>query len=123
MTEKPGAWRKAPAALVDRFAAAVAGIEGLEQRKMFGYPAGFVGGNMVTGLHQESWIVRLGEDDRSSLASQGWQTFAPMPGRPMREYLALPSEVVTDPETARSWVERAAAYGRTLPPKAPRKSR
>ncbi len=123
MTEKPRAWRKAPAALVDRFAAAVAGIEGLEQRKMFGYPAAFVGGNMVAGLHQESWIVRLGEDDRSSPASQGWQTFAPMPGRPMREYLALPSEVVTDPETARSWVERAAAYGRTLPPKAPRKSR
>jgi TfoX/Sxy family transcriptional regulator of competence genes len=123
VTEKPGAWRKAPAALVERFAAAVAGIEGLEQRKMFGYPAAFVGGNMVTGLHQESWIVRLGEDDRSLLASQGWQTFAPMPGRPMREYLALPSEVAADPETARSWVERAAAHGRTLPPKAPRKSR
>ena len=123
MMEKPGAWRKAPAELVERFAAAVAGIDGLQQRKMFGYPAAFVGGNMVTGLHQESWIVRLGEDERSSLAEQGWQTFAPMPGRPMREYLALPAAVAADPGTARSWVERAAAYGRSLPPKPARKSR
>lgn len=123
MTERPGAWSKAPTELVDRFAAAVAGIEGLEQRKMFGYPAAFIGGNMVTGLHAESWIVRLSEKDRSSLAAQGWLTFAPMPGRPMREYLTLPAAVAADPQTARGWVERAAAYGRTLSPKTPRKSR
>ena len=123
MTEKPGAWRKAPPELVDRFAAAVAGVEGLEQRQMFGYPAAFMGGNMVTGLHQDSWIVRLGQDERSSLAEQGWETFSPMPGRPMREYLALPAAVAADPQAARSLVERAAAYGRSLPPKLPRKSR
>ena len=123
MTEKLGAWRKAPPELVDRFVAAVAGVEGLEQRQMFGYPAAFMGGNMVTGLHQDSWIVRLGQDERSSLAEQGWKTFSPMPGRPMREYLALPAAVAADPEAARSWVERAAAYGRSLPPKPPRKSR
>ena len=90
---------------------------------MFGYPAGFMGGNMVTGLHQESWIVRLGEAERSPLAEQGWQTFSPMRGRPMREYVALPAAVAADPEAARSWVERAAAYGRSLPPKPPRTSR
>ncbi len=45
MTEKPGAWRKAPPELIDRFAAAVAGVEGLEQRQMFGYPAAFMRGN------------------------------------------------------------------------------
>ena len=123
MTEKSGAWRKASPELVERFEAAVAGIEGLEQRQMFGYPAAFVGGNMVTGLHQESWIVRLSQEERAALAGQGWQTFEPMPGRPMREYLALPADVASDPETARPWVERAAAYGRSLPPKPPRKSR
>jgi hypothetical protein len=35
----------------------------------------------------------------------------------MREYLALPSDVASDPDQARTWVERAAAYGRILPPK------
>jgi TfoX/Sxy family transcriptional regulator of competence genes len=113
-----GSWRKAPEDLVERFGAAVAGIEGLETRKMFGYPAGFIGGNMVTGLHQESWIVRLPEETRRERLDAGWSTFEPMAGRPMREYLALPVDVVEDPDASRRWVERAADYVRTLPPKA-----
>ena len=116
----PGAWRKAPSELVERFGAAVAGIEGLETRKMFGYPAGFIGGNMVTGLHQESWIVRLPEDKRAERLRAGWAIFEPMAGRPMREYLALPAEIAGDPDAAREWVERAATYVRTLPPKVPK---
>jgi TfoX/Sxy family transcriptional regulator of competence genes len=115
------AWRKAPAELRERFEAAVAGIEGLEQRMMFGYPAGFIRGNMTTGLHQESWIVRLDEAARAERLEAGWATFEPMAGRPMREYLALPAEVIADPAEARAWVERAAAYVRTIPPKPPKK--
>jgi TfoX/Sxy family transcriptional regulator of competence genes len=113
-------WRKAPPDLVERFGAAVAGIEGLEVRKMFGYPAGFVGGHMTTGLHQDSWIVRLDEADREDRFGAGWSGFEPMPGRPMREYVALPAEVMADPDAAREWVERAAAYVRTIPPKEPK---
>jgi TfoX/Sxy family transcriptional regulator of competence genes len=113
-------WRKSPEELVERFGAAVAGIEGLETRKMFGYPAGFVGGNMVTGLHQDAWIVRLPEDERRQRLDAGWSTFEPMPGRPMREYVAMPDDVVGNADAARGWMERAAAYVRTLPPKAPK---
>ena len=68
---KNAPWRKAPEELVERFAAGVAGIDGLEQRKMFGYPAGFIGGNMTTGLHQESWIVRLPEEERRERLDAG----------------------------------------------------
>lgn len=117
------AWRKSPDELKERFAAAVAGIEGLEVRQMFGYPAGFIGGNMATGLHQESWIVRLPDDERLDRLDAGWSTFEPMAGRPMREYVALPAEIAADPDAARGWVERAAAYVRTLPPKAPKARR
>lgn len=117
----PGSWRRSPEELVERFRAAVAGIEDLEQRKMFGYPAGFIGGNMTTSLHQESWIVRLSEDDRHERLDAGWSTFEPMPGRVMREYLALPDEVIADRDEARRWVERAVSYVRTLPPKAAKK--
>ena len=116
-------WKKSPADLVERFAAGVAGIEGLEARKMFGYPAGFIGGNMVTGLHQESWIVRLPDEVRSELLDAGWATFEPMAGRPMTGFLVLPSEVAADPDAAREWVERAAAHVRTMPPKVPTASK
>jgi TfoX/Sxy family transcriptional regulator of competence genes len=117
-TDNP--WRKAPPELVEQFEAAVAGIEGLETRKMFGYPAGFIGGHMVTGLHQESWIVRLPEGARRERLDDGWSIFEPMPGRPMREYVALPADVIAEPDAARDWVERAAAHGRSLPPKQPK---
>ena len=111
-------WTKSPDDIVDRFGAAVAAIEGLERRQMFGYPAGFIGGNMVTGLHQESWIVRLPEDARAERLEAGWSTFEPMAGRPMREYVAMAPSITADPDAAREWVERAATYVRTLPPKA-----
>jgi TfoX/Sxy family transcriptional regulator of competence genes len=110
-------WRKPSADLVDRFHEAVAGIEGLEVRKMFGMPAAFVGGNMATGLHQESFIVRLPDDEREARIADGWAQFEPMPGRPMREYVALPEAVAADPSETRQWVERAAAYARSLPAK------
>ena len=123
----PGAdpWRKAPAELVDLFHEAVAGIEGVEVRRMFGYPAAFIGGNMTAGLHQETIMLRLPDDQRQARLDAGWSLFEPMPGRPMREYVALPAEVMADATETRAWIERAAAYVRTLPPKEakPRKRR
>jgi hypothetical protein len=43
------AWKKSPPALVERFEAIVPALSGAERRKMFGYPAAFVGGNMFAG--------------------------------------------------------------------------
>ena len=113
-------WRKAPAELVERFHEAVAGIEGVEVRPMFGYPAAFVGGNLTAGLHQENVMVRLPEAEREERLADGWSPFSPMPGRPMREYVAMPPEVAGDVTAMRNWIERAAVYVRTLPPKAPK---
>ncbi len=113
-------WRKPDADLVARFHEAVAGIEGVELRKMFGFPAAFIGGNMTAGVHPgaDTFMVRLAEDERSECLAQGWPPFEPMPGRKMREYVALPLEVAADVAATRHWAERAAAYVRTLPPKA-----
>jgi TfoX/Sxy family transcriptional regulator of competence genes len=113
-----GAWRKSPPELVERFDAAIAGIDGLERRMMFGYPAAFVRGHLTTSLFADSWVVRLPEDQRRELTEAGWASFEPMQGRPMRGYLLLPNEVAADEARAREWVERAAEYVRALPPKA-----
>lgn len=113
-------WKKATPETVERFHEAAAGIEGLEIRKMFGYPAGFIGGNMAVGVFRETLLVRLPDDERGRRIEAGWKQFEPMPGRPMREYLALPEAVAADATEARRWMERAAAYVRTLPPKAPK---
>ena len=115
-----GPWRKPQDDQVERFHEAVAGIEGVEVRKMFGFPAAFIGGNMTAGLHQESVMVRLPDDEREARLADGWALFEPMPGRPMKEYVALPPDVAADVDATREWIERAAVYVRTMPPKAPK---
>ena len=115
--------RKPSPELVDRFHEAVAGIDGVEVRKMFGYPAAFIAGNLTAGLHQENVMMRLRKAEREERLAAGWFLFEPMPGRPMREYVAMPPEVAVDVDAMRHWFERAAEHVRTLPPKAPKPSR
>jgi hypothetical protein len=40
-----------------------------------------------------------------------------MEGKPMKGYALLPKPLAADPDGAAAWVERAVAFGRTLPPK------
>ena len=87
---------------------------------MFGYPAAFVNGNMATALHQDEWMLRLGEEDRALLAAQGARAFEPMPGRPMREYVVLPKALLRDRRALAGWVRRAVGFTAALPAKRPK---
>ena len=117
-TEGSMHWERSAADLTTRFETTVDEIEGLERRKMFGEMAGFVGGNLVTGLHAGRWFVRLPEASRAeALSLDGATVFAPMPGRPMKEYVVLPPAVLGDSAALSVWLDRAVAYGRTLAPK------
>jgi TfoX/Sxy family transcriptional regulator of competence genes len=113
--------QKSPPELVERFAALTDGIDGLERRTMFGWPAGFVGGNMVTGLFGARWHVRLSEADAPGLVAVGGAPFEPLPGRPMRGAWLLPEGVMADDDALRHWVGRAVDHGRSLPPKESRR--
>jgi TfoX/Sxy family transcriptional regulator of competence genes len=120
MPEKPAmpSFGKAPAELVERFATVMAGFPAVTTRKMFGYPAAFVNGNLATGLHEARWMVRLAEADAAELlAVPGAGPFEPMPGRPMRGYVVLPPSVLEDDAALRAWVERAIAHTVSLPAK------
>ena len=61
------AWKKSSPALIARFEEALPRDPRVTPRKMFGYPAAFVGGHMTTGLFEDRWFVRLGADDRAEL--------------------------------------------------------
>jgi TfoX/Sxy family transcriptional regulator of competence genes len=115
-----GPWPKASPQLADQFRELAAGLEGVDVRKMFGFPAGFVNGNMAIGMFGDTYLVRLPEERRTERLAAGWSLFEPMPGRPMREYVALPPEVAADPEAARPWLALAATHVATLPPKQPK---
>ncbi len=116
-----GKLRKSPPELVEAFERALP-VEA-ERRQMFGFPAGFVNGNMFTSLFQESFVVRLPEEAREELLRQpGAAPFVPMPGRPMREYVVLPPQMAMDAEAARSWARRAFDATAKLPPKQAKKA-
>jgi TfoX/Sxy family transcriptional regulator of competence genes len=111
-------FEKSSPGLVARFDAAAARFPEAERRKMFGYPALFVGGNLVTGLFAEHWMIRLPDDDRVELLGlPGAAPFEPMAGRAMKGYATLPPDVVAADEALDGWIRRAIAFGRTLPAK------
>lgn len=108
-----------PAALVTRFDEVAARHPRGERRKMFGYPALFVNGNLATSLFADGWCVRLSATDcEAALALTGAAPFAPMPGRTMRGWAVLPPDVVADDAALDGWVERAMDFAGSLAPKA-----
>jgi TfoX/Sxy family transcriptional regulator of competence genes len=109
---------KSPPELVERFDAVAARFPEAQQRKMFGYPALFVAGNLVTSLFGPAWTIRLPDDARAELmALPGADDFEVMPGRKMSGYAVLPEDVVADDGRLDAWVRRAIDHGMTLPAK------
>ena len=121
-------WDKPNEKLVKLLDETVAGLEfdgPVDYRPMFGCPAYFTGGNLFAGVWQETWMLRLSEADRVEITAAGGRQFEPMPGRKMKEYIALPEGMIADPDVAAMWVRKAAAYAASLPPKQkkPRKTK
>jgi TfoX/Sxy family transcriptional regulator of competence genes len=111
------AWRKSPPELIALFEAVFPGPPA-ERRNMFGYPSAFANGQLFMGLFQERMALRLAERDRELLLKHpGAAPFEPMVGRPMREYVTVPPQMLDDGPELRQWVGKALAYARSLPPK------
>jgi len=110
-------WRKSTPELIQTFEGVMPGPPAVA-RQMFGYPAGFVNGNMFMGIFQESMIVRLAEPSREQLLKlDGAKIFEPMPGRSMKEYVVVPPAIIKDKEKLRFWTAKALEYGLSLKPK------
>lgn len=111
-------WKPAPEAWVTAFHAALAGDDRVEQRKMFGYPAAFAGGNMAAGLHQDGLVLRLPDSDREELMRLGGRPFEPMPGRVMSGFALAPQSFSSSPKDLRAWLDRSIRYASSMPKKA-----
>ncbi len=111
-------WQKTPAELVELFDASLPDDPAVQRRKMFGYPAAFVSGNMFAAMHQSDMIVRLPKDQYDELlAIPGAGPFEPMPGRAMTGYAVIPETILGDPRLVRGWLERGFAHAAAMPPK------
>ena len=107
------------------FTSIVSVLPEAEIKPMFGNLAGFVNGNMFCGLFGSDVGVRLDDEGREELlAVPGAGPFGP-PDRPMKEYVALPSQWRTDgsDDEVADWLRRALDHTAKLPPKKKKKAR
>jgi TfoX/Sxy family transcriptional regulator of competence genes len=112
-------FEKSPPDLIARFDAVAQRFPESERRKMFGYPALFVAGNLVTGLFAKQWMIRLADDDLAEMLSlPGAAPFQPMAGRTMKGYATVPEAIVEDDAAIDGWIRRAIDHVATLPAKA-----
>lgn len=109
---------KPSASLVIEFKAVVAELSRATPRKMFGYDAAFVNGNMAVGLWQNTCVLKLSKPHQEELLESGRaKPFAPNPGRTMSGWVELDEELANAPEELLEWCRRAVDYTATLPPK------
>jgi TfoX/Sxy family transcriptional regulator of competence genes len=59
-------WKEAPEELVQFLAQKMKNVN-CEYRKMFGYPAYFINGNMFAGVHGEKLFIRLPESEAEEI--------------------------------------------------------
>lgn len=104
----------APQEWVDAFDAALP--RDVERRKMFGYPAAFVNGNMAAGLHRDDLVLKLDEKNREALMKAGGKPFVVM-GRTMGAFVVVPQQLRDKPAELKRWIGRSVAFAASLPPK------
>ena len=104
--------------LITEFRAMASQLSHGELRKMFGYDAVFVNGNMAVGLWQNTCVVKVSPADQAALLKRGQAVpFAPMKDRIMTGWLELSEDLAHDPEELLAWSQRAVTFIATLPPK------
>jgi len=108
----------APQEWIEAFDAALP--SNVERRKMFGYPAAFVNGNMAAGLHRDDLVLKLDEKNRDALMKAGGKPFVVM-GRTMKEFVVAPQEMRERPAELKKWISRSIAFAASRPPKAKKK--
>lgn len=121
-TKKSKKWKPAPEQLVRAFEDAIRFVPNITQRKMFGYPAAFVGGYLFAGLFENSMVLKLPAESRSTLLKlPGAARFEPVPGRTMGEFVVVPPSVVKNRVRLKPWLEAAYVYVKSFPPKTKKK--
>ncbi len=93
------------------------GRPGYSERKMFGGLCFMLNGNMACGIVKDELMVRLAPETYQDALAQPHVRPMDFTGRPMKGMLYVgPAGIKEDTALAR-WVDRAAGFAATLPPK------
>jgi TfoX/Sxy family transcriptional regulator of competence genes len=117
-------WEKAPEELVQFIAEKMKKVD-CHYRKMFGYPAYFIKGNMFAGLFGNNIFLRLSEEDlkRVQAIKETIKPFEPMPGKPMKGYFSIPKDVYSDDALFAKLLTASVKYVSSIPAKKKKKQK
>ena len=86
------------------------------KRIMFGNPAFFTDGKMFTGVFGETVFLRLGEVRSKEFLTEypNSTRFEPVKGRFMKEYMAVPQQLITNDLEFKHWLKESYDFTRSL---------
>jgi hypothetical protein len=103
--------------LAERIRERLGSAPGITEKRMFGGIAFLHEGNMAVGVTGDDLMVRVGPDATdAALARPGARIFD-MTGRPMRGWVVVAGDAVTEDDALGAWVDEGHAFAATLPPK------
>ena len=106
--------------LATRIRKVLARRKGFSKKRMFGGMAFFLGGNMccgVGGMGKDELVLRLGPERAEKALKKRHTRVFDLTGRPMKGFVTVvPAGLNTD-AALRNWVQEAAAFASSLPPK------
>ena len=102
--------------LADRVRAFLEAEAGFGERKMFGGIAFMLDGHMCCGVVDSDLMLRLGPDGADAALEHPHVRPMDFTGRPMSSMVFVAPEALQG-VSLRAWVEQAATFARSLPPK------
>jgi TfoX/Sxy family transcriptional regulator of competence genes len=102
--------------LAERVRVVLGAEQGVTERKMFGGLAFMVNGNMACGIVKDELMLRLGAEGADAALERPHVRHMDFTGRPMTGMVYVGRGGLGDVEL-RGWVQQAAAFARSLPPK------
>jgi len=104
-------------ALAQRIRAALPGIPGIIEKKMFGGIAFMVDGNMACGVSKDNLMVRISPDATDAALAQPHVHVFDMTGRPMKGWVLVEPAGIQADDDLKRWMEQGVVYAQSLPPK------
>lgn len=102
------------ASLADRIRATIKRRRGFTEKKMFGCVGFLLNGNVCAGVWKKSLIVRVGERAYLDTLREPLVREFDITGRPMKGWVVVEPEGLTEPDDLTRWIERSIAFVRTL---------
>jgi len=103
--------------LAQRVRRALAGRDGLSEKKMFGGIAFLLSGRMACGIVKEDLMVRVGPAQYEQALAQPYARPMDFTGRPMKGMVYVGSDALRSDADLAGWLRRGVEFAATLPAK------